>query len=340
MRSEGVHNFWNQTLTFNNGLRLVSPFFMCTFAAKYTNQIIISMKKLFFLGLMLMTMTFAQAQLKVTPKMQKGDVKNYATTSVINLPGQGTMTMKYETAITVAESQANGYTLNMTLNNITSDAASTNIAGQLITAGQEMMQGVTIKLITDADGKVQKVANMPELQLMMDKKSDEMIDKMLKAIPQLGQIMPKETLKKQFTNATSEESILTSLQAASCPLVLNGKTLMTGSQEEFFNDQKMKMKRMYFVNGNNITSNGSLNMTKDELKALIIKQVEQAAPDQAEMVKQNIDQLMNSGMLKMDSKETATYEVQADGWLNNIKVETTNDAMGQKMSGTSTTILK
>ncbi len=289
---------------------------------------------------MLMTMTVAQAQLKVAPKMKKGDVKNYATTSVINLPGQGAMTMNYETAIVVADAQPSGYTLNMTLNNITSDVASTNIAGQLVTAGQEMMQGVTIKLTTDADGKVLRVANYAELQQALDKKSDEMIDKMFKAIPQLSQMLPREAIKKQFVDATNEENILTSLKAASCPLVLNGKTLMTGSQEEYVNDQKMKMKRMYFVNGNKVTSNGSMNMSKDELKALIIKQVEQAAPDQAEMVKQNIDQMMDSGMLKMDSKETATYEVQADGWLNNIKVETTNDAMGQKMSSTSTTTLK
>lgn len=50
------------------------------------------------------------------------------------------------------------------------------------------------------------------------------------------------------------------------------------------------MKRMYFVNGRNVTVSGSANMSKEELKKLIIEQVEKMMPEQADMVKQNIDQ--------------------------------------------------
>ncbi len=298
------------------------------------------MKKLFFLSLMLMAMTVAQAQLKVAPKMQKGDVKNYATTSVIEIPGQSAVTINYITAIQVANAKPNGYSLNMSIKDVTSDAAPTNIAGQLIAASQELMQGFSLQLDTDADGKVQKIANYAEVQQQLDKKGDDLIDKMLKAVPQMGQMVPKEALKKQIMEGATEEALIRSLLVSASPLGLNGKTLMTGAQEEYLNDQNMKMKRMYFVNGNNITSNGSLNMSKDEMKAYIIKQVEKAAPEQAEMIKQNIDQLMNSGMLKIDMKETATYELLANGWLNNIKVESSNDAMGQKIKTTTTVTLK
>jgi len=81
-------------------------------------------------------------------------------------------------------------------------------------------------------------------------------------------------------------------------------------------------------------------MTKDELKALIIQQVEKTIPQQADVVKQNIDQLMDSGMLKMDMKEAVSYEVQPDGWVKSIKAEITNDTMGQKIKTTTTVTLK
>ena len=48
-------------------------------------------------------------------------------------------------------------------------------------------------------------------------------------------------------------------------------------------------------------------MNKEDIKKLIIAQIEKMAPAQADMVKENIDQLMESGMLKMDVKSTATY---------------------------------
>ncbi len=298
------------------------------------------MRKLFFLSLMLTTMLAAQAQLKVAPKMQKGAVKNYATTSVIELPGQSPLTLSSETSYTVAEARPDGYILNMTTNSFTSDAAANNIAGQLIAASQELMKGFTLKVATDTDGKVLKIANYAEVQKLMNTKSDELVDNLLKAVPQIGQMIPKEALKQQITSGISEENLLLALQNVVSPVALNGKTLTTGAQEEYANEQGMKMKRMFFVNGNNVTANGSLNMTKDEMKALIIQQVEKSLPDQADMIKQNIDQLMNSGMLKMDMKETASYEIQPDGWVKSIKAESTNDAMGQKMKTTTTVHLK
>jgi polyphosphate kinase len=97
---------------------------------------------------------------------------------------------------------------------------------------------------------------------------------------------------------------------------------------------------MYFVNGKNVTTNGSMNMSKDELKAMIIEKVEKLVPDQAELIKQNIDQVMATGMIKFESKETATYELQDDGWVKSIKSESTNEAMGQQTKTTATVTIK
>ena len=81
-------------------------------------------------------------------------------------------------------------------------------------------------------------------------------------------------------------------------------------------------------------------MTKDEMKEMLIQMVEKSAPDQAAMVKENIDQIMSSGMLKMDMKETVTYELQDDGWVKSIKGESTTETMGQKVVTVSTITLK
>jgi len=45
-------------------------------------------------------------------------------------------------------------------------------------------------------------------------------------------------------------------------------------------------------------------------------------------------------MLKMDVKETATYELGDDGWVKSLKSEATQEAMGQKTVSTTTVTLK
>ena len=112
------------------------------------------------------------------------------------------------------------------------------------------------------------------------------------------------------------------------------------SQEEFVSKEGIKMKRLYFVNGKTIIANSVMNMTEDEMKQTIIKQVEKSAPDQAQMIKDNIDQLMSTGMLKMDHKETATYELQDDGWVKSIVVDSTTETMGQTVVSKSIVTLK
>ena len=147
-------------------------------------------------------------------------------------------------------------------------------------------------------------------------------------------------LKNQFKECFTEETILRGLQESTSPLALNGKTIITGAQEEYTSKDGLKMKRMYFVNGQNIIANSTLNMSKDEMKALLIKQVELRAPEQAQMVKDNIDQILDSGMLKIDMTQKDTYELQADGWPKSIVTENTTDMMGQQVITKTTITLK
>ena len=287
------------------------------------------MKKLFFLSVMLTAAMAASAQLKIAPKMQKGLTKVYNVVATTNIPGQKEVNITTDMKYTVTEASANGYVVDVLTTTFTSDATSDNIAGQLLSGAAELLKDLNVRVATNKDGRAEKIVNYAELRPRMDDMCDKLIEKMYQAIPQMSQLVPKEPLRQQMMESLTEEKLLKSMQNATSVMTLNGKTVMTGAQEEYVNEQGMKMKRLYFVNGKNIVTNSSMNMSKDELKALLIAQVEKLAPAQADMIKQNIDTVIESGMLKMDMKETATYDLLDDGWVKSVTVDTTTDTMGQ-----------
>ena len=285
------------------------------------------MKKLFFLSVMLTAAMAASAQLKIAPKMQKGLTKVYNVVATTNIPGQKEVNITTDMKYTVTEANADGYVVDVLTTTFTSDATSDNIAGQLLSGAAELLKDLNVRVATNKDGRAEKIVNYAELRPRIDDMCDKLIEKMYQAIPQMSQLVPKEPLRQQMMESLTEEKLLKSMQNATSVMTLNGKTVMTGAQEEYVNEQGMKMKRLYFVNGKNIVTNSSMNMSKDELKALLIAQVEKLAPAQADMIKQNIDTVIESGMLKM--KETATYDLLDDGWVKSVTVDTTTDTMGQ-----------
>ena len=298
------------------------------------------MKKLFFVSLLLTIVIAAQAQLKIAPKMQKGTVKTYITVATTSIPMQGDSKVTSESKYTVVDATADGYILDIETVSIQVEADAENIAGKLMAAGEEIQKGIVVRVATDKDGKPVKVLNADELKAKIEKSADAVIDKMFADIPQLSEMATKEVLKNQFLSASTEEVIMRGLQESTSALALNGKSIITGAQEEFVSKDGLKMKCIYFVNGQNIIANSTLNMNKDEMKDLIIKQVEERAPDQAEMVKENIDQIMATGLLKIDMTQKDTYELQADGWVKSITSESTMETMGQKIVTNSTITLK
>ena len=299
------------------------------------------MKKILFLSALLTVAFAAQAQLKIAPKMQKGDVKNYTIVATNSIPMQGDCKITSGSKYTVVDATADGYVLDIETLEVQVEADANNITGKLMAAAEEMQKGVVIRVTTDKDGKPTKVLNLDELRPKMEKAADSAIDKLVADIPQLSQVIPdKSVLKNQFKECFTEETILRGLQESTSPLALNGKTIITGAQEEYTSKDGLKMKRMYFVNGQNIIANSTLNMSKDEMKALLIKQVELRAPEQAQMVKDNIDQILDSGMLKIDMTQKDTYELQADGWPKSIVTENTTDMMGQQVITKTSITLK
>ena len=296
------------------------------------------MKKVMMVSVMLMAAVAAKAQLKVAPKMELGVERTYIVVNNVAVPTQGDVKMTVEQKYTVGRQTADGFVMDVVTTDVKTEAADNNIAGKLIAATGELMSGLNIQVATDKDGKVVKINNYADVKPELDKRADKLVEQMA-AVPELAAI-PKDALKNQIKENLTEEKLLATMQQSTSILALNGKTVMTGAQDEYTNDDGLKLKRMYFVNGKTITANGTLSMSKEDMKALIILQVEKAAPEQADMIKQNIDQLIDSGMLKMDVKETATYELGDDGWVKSLKSEATQEAMGQKTVSTTTVTLK
>ena len=298
------------------------------------------MKKIMMVSLMLTIAMALQAQVKVAPKMEKGTVKTYVAEATITLPGQGDVKVTADSKYSITDAKADSYVLEMVSTDVKTECEPGNIAGKLVAAAQEMMKDAVVRATLDKDGRIQNILNGDEVKARVDKQADAFIDQMLADVPQLAGVVSKDALKQQVSQSLTVEGLVQTLQQATSPLALNGKTIASDSQEEFVSQEGLKMKRMYFVNGKTIIANSVMNMTEDEMKQTIIKQVEKSAPDQAQMIKDNIDQLMSTGMLKMDHKETATYELQDDGWVKSIVVDSTTETMGQTVVSKSIVTLK
>ena len=292
------------------------------------------------LSVMLMVSMAISAQTKIVPQMKKGLKKVYATTATVSVGGQKDVKMSSETKYTVTEANADGYVVDMVVTSFATDADVNDVAGQMISATQEMMKDVNVRLQTNKDGQVVGIKNYAEVKKQIDAFGAKIVDKLMESVPQLSQVMSKDALKQQIQESVNEQALIRSLKEADGVLMLNGKTPMTGAQEEYVNEKGVKMKRMYFVNGKSIVTNGSANITKDELKAMIIEQVEKTMPAQAEIVKQNIDQLLSTGMLKVDIKETSTYEMGDDSWVKSVKTESNSEFVGTKTVVKSETVCK
>lgn len=272
-------------------------------------------------------MAYAQDVVKVSPKMKKGDVKVYVS-EVTSYIADRTIKMNSEVTYTIVDALADGYVMDVETTKFDTDVDANDMMGKLLTYAEEMMKTSAMRFQVDKDGKALKILNYEEVRGKMEAGLSKFIDEILNT-PGLPPMLTKEMLMQQMQGKMTEETLLNSVQRFSSPLMLNGKTIATGTEEEFIHDaMSMKAKRTYTVDGNVISTNTALNMSKEDLKKFVIDQVEKMMPDQAEMIKQNIDMVINSGMLKMEMDEKATYELQADGWVKSIKGESNVSSMG------------
>ncbi|MBO4463987.1 MAG: hypothetical protein J5797_07305 [Prevotella sp.] len=291
------------------------------------------MKKLFLTSVVLLMALMAQAQTKIAPKLENGFKAVYTEKSTINMMGKE-LTYNSDNEYVVSDVTADGAVITVT--NTAMDLPSMEgldpVSAMLLMTAQ-INKGTTVKMAVNADGVPQKILNLDEVKEKAGETIEVLVTNMFDAVPELSQAISKDDMTKQLVEVLSEEMLLND-----DVLALNGKTIANGSQDSFTNDEGMKMKRMYFIAGKKIISNATLDMSKDDLKELIIKKIEEEAPEQAQMIKENIDMVM--GQLKFDATEKHTYEMQANGWPASITSEESKDSMGQSMKVSSVISLK
>lgn len=294
------------------------------------------MKKFFLMSTLMLAALLVNAQVKVSPKMEKGMKKTYVVEAVTTVANQKPITLTTETQYEVKDATADGYVLDIVMSSIKTDADQNDQMGRIFSLSTEIMKDIHTTYATDKDGKVTKILNYEEIK----NKAGKGIDKLLAEVP-MPASLTKEMLKEQIMNNISEEQLLQSLQANTSPLTMIGKTITTGLQDEFKNGQGLNLKRTYTVNDDGtIQTTSTMDLSKEELKQLVIAQVEKLMPSQAETLKQNIDMVLNSGMMKMEIKENATFTLTADGWVNSITSELNSNTMGAVTTAKTTVRLK
>lgn len=280
----------------------------------------------------------AQNSIKVVPTMKKGDVRTYEIEVSSNIP-DSPVKMAQQSVYTVVDANSNGYVMDITYKEWTTNGESAGLVGKLMSMSESMMQNAHMRLATDKQGLPVKILNYDEMRKQMEETVAKIIDEVKQSAPEMGELLRWDNLAKEAV-AQMDESVILHNMLINSPLMLNGKTLSTGSEEEYVAPGGMKMKRHYTVNGRTIVAKSELNMSEDDLKNYIISQVEKAMPSQAEMIKQNIDMVMQSGMMKIEMTEDTTYELQDDGWVKSIKTVMNNKMMGQDIRTVSTVTMK
>ena len=155
-------------------------------------------------SIMLTAAIAAQAQLKVTPQMTKGMEKNYTTVSTVDIAGATQFKMNSDMRFTVIDANADGYTVEMLNTGFNTDAAADNLAGRLMSLGEQMMKGLAIRLALNKDGGVAKLLNYDDIKSQTDIMSEKIVDEILKASPQIAQVAPRDALLQKLKDYMTE----------------------------------------------------------------------------------------------------------------------------------------
>ena len=290
------------------------------------------MKRFFLMSTLLLATMLVCAQTKIAPNMKKGMKKVYVTEAKISAPSKPVTTISTETVYEVVDATADGYVLDVYVTDVKTDAK--DVESRIYSLATEMMKDVHTQYATDKDGKVTKMLNAEEGK----KRINEMLDNVLAEAPQLDKTKLSE-IKKQLTGEVTDQSLVESVQISTSPLTLNGKTISTGTEEEYNTAQGIKMKRTYtVVDKSKIQSNSIINMNADDMKEMVSGLVEKLVPNQSSNLMDMFGSMI--GNLKIDASENATYTFQKDGWIKSITSESSYSSMGVSFQMNSKVTLK
>lgn len=297
------------------------------------------MKKVFALsiGLMMAVSVFGQS-IKVTPALKKGMVKTYTVATTITATGQ-TVNMNAERKYTITKETPEGYEMTLETTGIKSDNSGENLLGRLATLSEEMMNDCKVQMRLNKEGKVLGIINYEDVKEKSNLAAKKLIDELFESAPEISQLLKKEQLQEQIVNELTQERLTQSLTVSSSPLALFGRTIVSGMEDKYDHGM-VTLKRIWLVTGKKIGASAKTDMSREELKNFIIKQVEKTAPQQADMIKENIDAALESGLLKLDINEKSSYELADDFWVKSMESSMENDMMGQKNGTVVKIVLK
>lgn len=289
------------------------------------------MKKVFLLSIViLMSVSVFGQSIKVTPVLKKGMKKAYMNTTAVTTMDQ-TITITGDQLLTITKETPQGYEMTMENANFSSDAKDENLASRLLTLCSEILKDTKVQVSLNKEGKLLDIINYEEVKSKSIATGERMVDELLKAAPEISQVLTKEAIMEQVTGALTQENLIKSLRGNTNPLALFGLTIVNGMQDKY-NNNMVDLKRTWLVNGKKIFASAKSDMSKEELKAYVLSQVEKLAPQQADMIKDNIDMVLNSGLVKIDVTENANYELGDDLWIKSMETTVETDMMGQKSS--------
>ena len=298
------------------------------------------MKRHLFAALCLMGAVSIQAQMtKVKVAYQPGDTVIYHCTEkqVIEPPMGGNIGIdkSYDERIVVKSKNDEGYILEVKIDDQKLDGGGVDDLEQLLeNLSDTMCANVTVEVQTDADGKILSIVNKDAVVSQMLEKMNRMFTNLENQKPEAKEVLQNARVNMVEKMLTSETIMRKMFFDEANPLALNGKTLMTGMIESHEKDLGLKYNNVYTVTdkGKTVKVNSKLSLTRDQLKAFVLEQVEKTAPQQLEMIKQNIDMVLDSGMMKLESNENSTYTFNDRGWVESIVTDEKQDAMGAKVS--------
>lgn len=298
------------------------------------------MKRHLFAALCLMGAVSIQAQMtKVKVAYQPGDTVIYHCTEkqVIEQPMGGNIGIdkSYDERIVVKSKNDEGYILEVKIDDPKLDGGGVDDLEQLLeNLSDAMCANVPVEVQTDADGKILSIVNKDAVVSQMLENMNRLFTNLENQKPEAKEVLQNARVNMVEKMLTSETIMRKMFFDEANPLALNGKTLMTGMIESHEKDLGLKYNNVYTVTdkGKTVKVNSKLSLTRDQLKAFVLEQVEKTAPQQLEMIKQNIDMVLDSGMMKLESNENSTYTFNDRGWVESIVTDEKQDAMGAKVS--------
>ena len=308
-------------------------------------------KVLFSLFCMLISISaMAQLPTKISAKFAKGSQATYLLYSETTIGSpMGDSPIKSisssEVKFSVTEVRPDGYTIEATMLSV--DGDNQNLPDEsdtkLVVDFLKKWVGKKAVLLTDKDGKVLSIKNYDALKTELTKETEALT----KTVPAEGEenaALTRETLQKLLVAQLAEDKMISIITGKIFDFY--GKTVSTGMMEDI-EVEGMKAKNTYVVSAPKksdvCTINGTtvLAMSNEDLKAMLFKQLGDNLPeDQVETIKPQIDQMIESGMIKIDGKGTSTYVFKKNSWLQSMESSFAFDAMGSKTETISKTTLK